>query len=406
MQKQNDRASPEVLLGEQLRQARDLAGFAQGEAAQKLGITSAALSQYESGKRRMEVLMLDRIACLYGVPVTYFFAAISNAQEQSNEANEANWETELRTMARSLSPDGKAGISKLIQQIHQLEELYQLTESQLPVSPEHSLHHPFAALQRSDFSDYEVAEYARKVRRYFNLGVAPMLNVKRFLDAKGYQVFAVPLGQDEGSLSGLFFLHPRLGTIIVFNEMQAYTRFPFTLSHEIAHCLFHWDRPAVLCRIDARESDPQEDFADRFASYFLIPQEGLQELLDAMGIKTVKHPEEVVHIARYFGLSYRATVHRLETDRKLGAPKEEFKGVKPVALAKSLGYSPLPYEFGVRPLPPEERLPRIFLELSYRALNERLLSLRRVAEILGISDLELEDRLYGEVVEDSEEAYV
>jgi transcriptional regulator with XRE-family HTH domain len=403
MEKQNNRASPEFLLGERLRQARDLGGFSQGEAAQKLGITSAALSQYEGGKRRVEALMLDRIASLYGVPVTYFFAAINGAEMQEAEAN---WETDLRVMARAVSPDGKAGISRLIQQIHQLEELYQVTGTQFPVSAERPLHHPFAALRESKLSDYEVAEYARKVRRYFNLGVAPMLNVKNFLDTKGYQVFAIPLGQDEGSLSGLFFSHPKLGVIIVFNEMQAYTRFPFTLSHEIAHCFFHWDRSAVLCRIDAIESDPQEDFADRFASYFLIPQEGLQELLDAMNIKTVKQPEEVVRIARYFGLSYRATVHRLETDRKLGVPKEEFKGVKPVALAKSLGYSPLPYEFGVRPLPPEERLPRIFLELSYEALKERLFSLRRIAEILGISDVELEERLYGESVEDSEEAYV
>lgn len=403
MQGQNNRASPELLLGERLRQARDLAGFSQGEAAQKLGVTSAALSQYEGGKRRMEVLMLDRIASLYGVPVTYFFTAINNSEMQ--EAG-ASWETDLRIMARSLSPDGKAGISRLIQQIYQLEELYQVTETQFPVSAERPLHHPFAALCESKFADYEVAEYARKVRRYFNLGVAPMLNVKNFLDAKGYQVFAVPLGQGEGSLSGVFFSHPKLGGVIVFNEMDHYSRFPFTLSHEIAHCFFHWDRSAVLCRIDTRETDPQEDFADRFASYFLIPQEGLQELLDIMGIKTVKHPEEAVHIARYFGLSYRATIYRLEVDRKLGAPKEEFKGVKPVALAKSLGYRPLPYEYGLRPLPPEERLPRIFLELSYRALNERLFSPRRVAEILGISDIELENRLYGESVEDSEEAYV
>jgi hypothetical protein len=60
----------------------------------------------------------------------------------------------------------------------------------------------------------------------------------------------------------------------------------------------------------------------------------------------------------------------------------------------------------LRPLPPEERLPRIFVELSYRALTQEILSLRRVAEILGISDLELEDRLYGEEVADSAEVYV
>lgn len=67
-----DRSSPEIQLGERLRRARELAGFAQGEAAQALGITSAALSQYEGGKRRIEALTLDRIARLYGVSITYF----------------------------------------------------------------------------------------------------------------------------------------------------------------------------------------------------------------------------------------------------------------------------------------------------------------------------------------------
>jgi Zn-dependent peptidase ImmA (M78 family)/DNA-binding XRE family transcriptional regulator len=401
MVSQSNRASPEVVLGGRLRQARDLIGFNQTEAAQKLGITPAALSQYEGGKRRIEVFTLDRIARLYGVPVTYFFSAVDSVDACQPDAD---WESELRAMARNLSSEGKVGVAKLIQQIHHLENLYQLTETSFPGSP----HHPFPALHKTDFSDYEIAEYAQKVRRHYNLGIAPLLNIKRFLDAQGYQVFSVPLGEDEHSLSGLFFTHPKLGATIVFNEQQAYTRFPFTMSHEVAHSLFHWDRPAILCRKDAEPNDALEDFADRFASHFLIPQEGLQERLDAMEIKTVKHPEEVIHIARYFGVSYKATVHRLEADRKLGASKDVFRGVQPVRLAKSLGYRPLRYEFGERPLPPEERLPRIFLELSYLALEENTLSLRRVAEMLGISDLELEDRLYGDIAEEEavEEVYV
>ncbi len=44
-------------------------------------------------------------------------------------------------------------------------------------------------------------------------------------------------------------------------------------------------------------------------------------------------------------------------------------------------------------LSPEERLPPVFLELAYQAARTGTLSPRRVAEMLGISDLELEERL-------------
>jgi Zn-dependent peptidase ImmA (M78 family)/transcriptional regulator with XRE-family HTH domain len=376
-----------------------MAGFTQGEAAQALGITSPALSQYESAKRRIEALTLDRIARLYGVPVTYFFTDVTTSTQLSEQQD---WETSLRTLANSLSIAGKTGIIKLIQQIHDLEELYQLTKTAFPGKP----HPPFAALPKEEYTDYEVAEFAQKARRHYNLGVAPLLNIKGFLDAQGYQIFATPLGQEKTDLSGLFFLHPNLGSVVVFNEDQAYTRSPFTLSHEIAHSLFHWDRPAILCR-DLEGANSLENFANRFASYFLIPQEGLQERLEVMGIRTVKHPEEVIHIARYFGVSYQGAIYRLAGDRKLGAPQDTFKNnVKPIALAKSLGYSPSTCEFGVRPLPPEERLPRIFLELGYGAIAKGILSLRRVAEMLRISDIELEDRLSEEDSEDFEEVYV
>jgi Zn-dependent peptidase ImmA (M78 family)/DNA-binding XRE family transcriptional regulator len=388
-----DRPSPEIQLGERLRQARELAGFAQGEAAQALGITSAALSQYEGGKRRIEALTLDRIARLYGVPITYFFADTQTDQQ-------TDWEMALRSLANTLSAAGKAGVAKLIQRIHDLEHLYAITGLPFPGKP----HPPFPSLPKEGYADYKVAEFAQKVRRYYNLGIAPLLNVKLFLDAQGYQVFGIPFGKEEPVLSGLFFLHPQLGAIVVFNEDQSYTREPFTLCHEMAHSLFHWDRPAILCR-DSERADLVEDFANRFASYFLIPREGLQERLDVLGIKTVKQPKEVIHIARYFGVSYDATLHSLDMERKLGVPRDSLK-TKPIALAKTLGYKPSPFEFGVRPLPPEERLPRIFLELGYRAIDSGLLSLRRVAEMMGISDLELEERLGDGEVEEMEDVYI
>ncbi|HAJ62583.1 MAG TPA: hypothetical protein DCP31_27840, partial [Cyanobacteria bacterium UBA8543] len=170
-----------------------------------------------------------------------------------------------------------------------------------------------------------------------------------------------------------------------------YSRQPFTLAHELAHGLYHYDRPSILCR--ANDFRQLEQFAERFASHFLIPYEALHERLRQLGIKSVTSPEELVHLARYFRVSFGAMKRRLEWERRLNANSSMLDEVKPVKLALTLGYRPLRYEFGARPWPPEERLPRIFLELVNRALQQEKISLRRAAEMLCISDIEMEERL-------------
>jgi len=58
-----------------------------------------------------------------------------------------------------------------------------------------------------------------------------------------------------------------------------------------------------------------------------------------------------------------------------------------VLLAKALGYHPSPLEFRGRSLPPEERLPRVAIELAHRALRDGAVLPRPAAEMLGIDEL-------------------
>ena len=377
------------LLGARLRMAREHARLTQTEAARALEVTSATLSQYESGKRRVDALTLERLCRLYRVPLRYVFG---------EDISFAEWEEALRLKATELSTEGKLGIGQLVEKVHALEELYERTNTGFPGSP----HLPFASLGEAAMGDEEVAEWAEKARRHYDLGMAPLPDLRGLLEALGYRVFAVPLGQGEEDLSGLSFLHPQLGPVVAINEDQAYTRWSFTLAHELAHRLFHYNRPAILSR--ARDRHPMEAFADRFAIHFLVPREALHERLRAQGVRSVTRPEEVVHLARYFGVSYRAMQRRLEEEHRL-VPSANIAEARPVVLARSLGYFVRPYELGERPLPPEERLPRVFVELAHRAIREGRLSPRRVAEMLGLSELELEERLNPEAIVEPEELY-
>jgi transcriptional regulator with XRE-family HTH domain len=59
-------------LGARLREARNYLGFKQEEVANALGIPRTALSDIESGQRKVEAIELQRLAKLYRQSVSHF----------------------------------------------------------------------------------------------------------------------------------------------------------------------------------------------------------------------------------------------------------------------------------------------------------------------------------------------
>lgn len=59
-------------LGEKLRQAREYVGFSQDEVANFLRVPRTAMTNMESGQRKVDALELKRLAELYRQPVAHF----------------------------------------------------------------------------------------------------------------------------------------------------------------------------------------------------------------------------------------------------------------------------------------------------------------------------------------------
>jgi transcriptional regulator with XRE-family HTH domain len=59
-------------LGERLRQAREYIGYSQDETAAFLQVTRTAVTNMESGQRKVEAIELKRLAELFRQPVGYF----------------------------------------------------------------------------------------------------------------------------------------------------------------------------------------------------------------------------------------------------------------------------------------------------------------------------------------------
>ena len=59
-------------LGEKLRQAREYVGYSQDEVAGFLKVPRTAVTNMESGQRKLDALELKRLAELYRQPVSHF----------------------------------------------------------------------------------------------------------------------------------------------------------------------------------------------------------------------------------------------------------------------------------------------------------------------------------------------
>ena len=67
-----ERAEHQERLAERLREVREYLGLSQEFVAHQSGISRAAVSAIENGKRKVEAVELTALATLYKYPVTYF----------------------------------------------------------------------------------------------------------------------------------------------------------------------------------------------------------------------------------------------------------------------------------------------------------------------------------------------
>lgn len=73
-------------IGRRMQRAREEAGLTQDELASRLGLTQAALSNYELGKRRLHLANLDKIAKALGKTIGYFIEEPNPAPDPGEEA--------------------------------------------------------------------------------------------------------------------------------------------------------------------------------------------------------------------------------------------------------------------------------------------------------------------------------
>lgn len=88
-------------IGQKLQDARKTVGLTQEKVAEVLNINQVQLSYYETGKREINLSLLERLAALYGYDLGYFITEPESKEPEIQLAfrGEELCEEDLRTIA-------------------------------------------------------------------------------------------------------------------------------------------------------------------------------------------------------------------------------------------------------------------------------------------------------------------
>ncbi|WP_327118762.1 XRE family transcriptional regulator [Streptomyces sp. NBC_01341] len=247
----------EVFDPARLTQARNLVGMTKRRLADELGVTPAAVSQYEMGTNRPRPDLLPRLAETLNVPLTFFLSGRPHARLDPSAAHFRS----LRSTRAYQRAKAVAFTEQVWELTYALEKRVQLPMVDLPGFTGGEVH-PGTELPS------DPASAARALRVAWGLGTGPITHLVRRLEAHGIVVITPQRDEDLRSVDAFSTSHlPRPMIVLTPNRTDDVYRHRFSAAHELGHLTLHGE---------ATPGDiTQEREADAFAAEFLTPRESI-----------------------------------------------------------------------------------------------------------------------------------
>ncbi len=258
-------------------------GLSLRDLAEKIGLSHASIKKYEDGLLKPSDDVLDVIASVLQVGISYF--APHPAPTLSLGQIEFRMKGELPT--RALEAIRNDVLERLERRL-ELESLF----PQPPVS----------AFQRMDVTGVrsldDVESLADRVRQAWNLGGGPIWGLPDVLEENGIHVFPVEVGR-EHHFDGMTASCGELPLVVIGKGFPG-DRQRFTLAHELGHQL--------LQSAKLKKAITLEEACNRFAGAFLLPK--VVVLRDIGNFRTNLDIQELTLLKMQYGISMQAILHR------------------------------------------------------------------------------------------------
>jgi Zn-dependent peptidase ImmA (M78 family)/DNA-binding XRE family transcriptional regulator len=360
-------------LAHNLRRLRDEHGLSQSDVAERAGISRVAYRSIETGVAQPRAATLSRLAEVFETKVPDLMVEVPPLRAVRFREKRLNNRDQL--------------LVRVARWLEGFTELERLTDQRLPYA--------FSAAARRAGSGGPVDKVAAQARKAVGLGPDESIrDIYGLLEDNGVKVYPFSLASE--GFFGLSIGPGDGGPAVVVNvwERISVERWIFTAAHELGHLLLH------LHSYDSAQGDPnptEEKEADLFASHFLMPQPVFErEWEETRGLRLT---DRVMKLKWIFNVSYKTVLYRIQETTSLGkqvwprfkaefrerydrtlAVTEEPEGLKPSSFLAEAHSAHEPDRLSSNKFI-GDRIQR----LAREAVEKRVITLGRAAEILGMS---------------------
>lgn len=182
--------------------------------------------------------------------------------------------------------------------------------------------------------EYIIEGEANRLRDRFFLGNRLPVDLEGLLLNQGVLTLFTPM---SSAFSGMCLKYNKDTNFILVNSDTVLGRQNFTIAHELYHLFVQDEHEFKVhsCNVINPVSSI-ERHANTFASYFLLPQDGVVEVMQRLECnKKNVNAAHIIVMCDYFGVSYQAMLVRV--NKILGLSQNKFdvlKAVQPIPTAK------------------------------------------------------------------------
>ena len=279
------------LFSARLKKLREDMGLTQEDMGAAVGLSSEYISLLEAGKRTPSIIALSRISRFFQKNVSYFLEVQTDPFE-------------ILMSDEKLTPATKEVLTEFRSCCERYLELEKITGR--PANP--------GPLYTGSLSPENLAV---EERRRIGLGNEPIRDIFRLCEINGFHLIRMAL-PEESKISGLLvFLEEKNAAFGLINSTLPFDQQLVAAAHLYGHYLKDRNESPIIDNLDVLVDEyvtlysPREQFAQAFASKFLIPPSKVRELIDR-DIRTRRLSyADVLFLKRYFGVSTVAMLRTL-----------------------------------------------------------------------------------------------